>query len=777
MARHKHKSETSVAETAESLPHLLSLAQSLSVGLLACALILRLFLPGLTVEIGENAVVWVLAWGAFLFATLHFWKELHVTALIPTLSGVPLAFLAISFASIWWADDRSQAFYQSMVWCSDVLIFFTVCYWSTHSQMASRLISILLSCFVIEILYAVFQYFILLPATRSHVAHNSSILYQLELSPGVVPLLLTKLNVQQAFGHFTLPNSLAGYIIMFLPLLAILAIHGHSLKRKLFLVAVLAMAGWALWLSRSRSGMLCLLAIMVIWGGYWAFSHLGKRWLLGISGLILLAGSTFAYLALYTHMLDKIGRSGHTMLMRLGYWGAAGKIWYDHPYLGVGLGNFPTYYYTYKFPWIEEVNKAHNCYLQWVTETGLLGVAMLVWAGIVLAGVLRARSPKLSVANPGPSVTPEMAMFSCSLLVFVAAVMAFTLLAVSGRWIETEVILSYFLPSASEVATLASFLYYLLVPVFGLLVLGLFQVWSRWGEALLSSTGLKYGLLAFALHNALDIDFYEPALSHLAWVFLALLLAGLPRALRQYFPAQSTATAFLLLVCLGTMGTTLVLVPRLLNAAYIKRALPPLAYRLQQDRASEQTRKAAALYENCLAEGLRLVPADNTFNEAKALWELDKAQMLVSYLCTTGMRERELARWLDQLEQILQNGRDCLARMSRSRSHFAPVYFSRAQFFREESKMWRQLQRPQREAAAFQQAKHDIQEALRLYPTKASLWAFAGTLADQEGDVASAYHNYHKALYLDDISLQLWVRIPSAVRQQALEYVVKATKK
>ncbi len=71
---------------------------------------------------------------------------------------------------------------------------------------------------------------------------------------------------------------------------------------------------------------------------------------------------------------------------RLAHWQAAYNMASDHPWIGVGLGNYEAAYPHYGIPsWPRPLGHAHNDYLNLLAETGLIGLLVYLfgWAWIV----------------------------------------------------------------------------------------------------------------------------------------------------------------------------------------------------------------------------------------------------------------------------------------------------------------------------------------------------------------------------------------------------------
>jgi O-antigen ligase len=67
---------------------------------------------------------------------------------------------------------------------------------------------------------------------------------------------------------------------------------------------------------------------------------------------------------------------------RLAHWQAAREMWRDHPWLGVGFGNYAVIYPAYAIGrWLDPLGHAHNYLLNLGAETGLIGITsyLIFW--------------------------------------------------------------------------------------------------------------------------------------------------------------------------------------------------------------------------------------------------------------------------------------------------------------------------------------------------------------------------------------------------------------
>ncbi len=228
----------------------------------------------------------------------------------------------------------------------------------------------------------------------------------------------------RAYGTFEQPNPYAGYLGLTLPLavgLIVAAVLSPSLPQPSL---SRERRGWW-WVVAAGSGALMLAAMIMSWSrGAW----LGLAAALAVmlvavvarSGRAAVLGMVFAVLILYflaagglalvppaiaqrfsdfvpyLGIMDvrgvEITDANFAVLERMAHWQAALDMWTDHPWLGVGVGNYEPVYARYALPlWPLPLGHAHNYYLNIAAETGVVGLAayLLLWA-VALVGAWRA---------------------------------------------------------------------------------------------------------------------------------------------------------------------------------------------------------------------------------------------------------------------------------------------------------------------------------------------------------------------------------------------------
>jgi putative inorganic carbon (hco3(-)) transporter len=212
----------------------------------------------------------------------------------------------------------------------------------------------------------------------------------------------------RAYGTLQQPNPYAGYLGYLMPValsLAIGALAGWwtSGRPKLLLFGLLAATMTfslllGIGLSWSRGAWLgAATAIIVV------FAFRSRRAMLVTGGLVLalcvivlligvarlptaISGRITA-LSSYVIGPDltatEITDQNFSIMERLAHWQAGIRIFNDSPWIGVGIGNYGAAYARYALPhWYEPLGHAHNLYINFLAETGVLGAAafLVLWA-------------------------------------------------------------------------------------------------------------------------------------------------------------------------------------------------------------------------------------------------------------------------------------------------------------------------------------------------------------------------------------------------------------
>ncbi len=221
----------------------------------------------------------------------------------------------------------------------------------------------------------------------------------------------------RAYGTFEQPNPYAGFLGLIWPLAAGLA---WAMAARVWPKVRARAPGWG-WEVASLAGLAAMTLMMVV--GLYASSSRGA-WLgaaaavlamalflsrrlrigLALAVLALAAGwglwqagllpasltSRLADVADFVNVTDvrgiNINDANFALVERLAHWQAAVSMAEEHPWLGVGLGNYATAYPAVRLlNWPNALGHAHNIYLNALAETGLVGLAayVLLWAWVI----------------------------------------------------------------------------------------------------------------------------------------------------------------------------------------------------------------------------------------------------------------------------------------------------------------------------------------------------------------------------------------------------------
>ncbi|MFQ6057446.1 MAG: O-antigen ligase family protein [Anaerolineae bacterium] len=254
-------------------------------------------------------------------------------------------------------------------------------------------------------------------------------------------------RLYRAFGTFGQPNPFGGYINLVWPLAFSVALGfllevrtrtgelrgtgGNSWVAVMALLFALGLLLSALILSWSRGAWLSAGAAVAVVAGAWSWSliagrssveqarHMRRRalgllWLgLVLGGLLVLGGALDLLPPTVTARLGSVIEASipvdvsnvevtdenFATIERLAHWQAALGMWRDHPWLGVGIGNYVAAYPRYALPrWDDPLGHAHNYYLNIAAETGLVG--LIAYLLFLVAAFWQAWQVSLRASHP-----------------------------------------------------------------------------------------------------------------------------------------------------------------------------------------------------------------------------------------------------------------------------------------------------------------------------------------------------------------------------------------
>jgi O-antigen ligase/DNA uptake protein ComE-like DNA-binding protein len=205
----------------------------------------------------------------------------------------------------------------------------------------------------------------------------------------------------RATGEFLSPNALAMLLALSLPGSLGLALKGpHALRPAALVAFALALAGLALTVSRAAQVAVAAALLLMLWWGparrVAIVAAVGLIVLVGAAGISVGSLPAAKSIAARYESLPKTGSANP----RWEVWGDAVDEFADHPLFGVGANNFrsrvlgtdttnPEFNQPSAtgVPYNRVPPQAHNIALGFAAELGLLGLAGLGWACVVLVRV------------------------------------------------------------------------------------------------------------------------------------------------------------------------------------------------------------------------------------------------------------------------------------------------------------------------------------------------------------------------------------------------------
>jgi len=274
--------------------------------------------------------------------------------------------------------------------------------------------------------FSIIPFFLILAATVE--ALVGLIQFVLRIGP---PGFIILGRFLRAYGTFAQPNPYAGFLGLVFPLAASLALDALSslttafrhhtdirlqdVLKLLFYPLTTAIIGIGLLASWSRGGWLGMLGgltVVIALRSKRAALITGLLIFLLLSGIILgaIGAMPSAVIERFQGVQDwtlflrpvelrsiRVTGENFALVERMAHWWAAYAMWVHHPFTGVGVGNYPIAYETYRMPgWKSALGHAHNMLLNVLAETGLIGLTayLFLWAWIFTYGLLDLRGSR-----------------------------------------------------------------------------------------------------------------------------------------------------------------------------------------------------------------------------------------------------------------------------------------------------------------------------------------------------------------------------------------------
>lgn len=258
----------------------------------------------------DNHEVWTIGI-AVLFALWLIWGAVNgkVRIRYSFLDIAILIFLASACISAFRAPNIHKAHLCLTQYLSYAAIYFLILNILEDEKDLRFLLSTMLFAAVLISLYAIYQYYIGLPETREFASQY--------FSGGLPEYVKDRLASNRVFSTFIYPNTLAGYLFLCIPLALVMK----------------------------------------------------KRWIRILTILILIYALTLTFY----RGSGSVNKITNTLIFRWQNWTAGLRMIEKYPIFGVGTYNFSIFYPLYKLGIAEEVQNAHNNFLQIFAEQGIIG--------------------------------------------------------------------------------------------------------------------------------------------------------------------------------------------------------------------------------------------------------------------------------------------------------------------------------------------------------------------------------------------------------------------
>ncbi|MBD3879758.1 MAG: O-antigen ligase family protein [Quinella sp. 1Q5] len=180
---------------------------------------------------------------------------------------------------------------------------------------------------------------------------------------------------KRIFSTLENPNVLAGYLDVMICLALGLLTKAERRAQKIILIVAIGMLALCLVMTYSRGAFIAIAIVFAVYGVW-------KDWRVliffaAITGLLAYSDTTFT-----NRILSAFSMGDSSEAVRVGIWVSTSAMISDHPFTGIGWGAYQFVYPQYNY-YVADPNiiiyHAHNIYLNYAAEVGIVGALAFFW--------------------------------------------------------------------------------------------------------------------------------------------------------------------------------------------------------------------------------------------------------------------------------------------------------------------------------------------------------------------------------------------------------------
>ncbi|MBI5633888.1 MAG: O-antigen ligase family protein [Nitrospirae bacterium] len=189
----------------------------------------------------------------------------------------------------------------------------------------------------------------------------------------------------EPFGPFVNRNHFAGFISMLVPLGLGYTLTRESREKFIFFGFLTVIMTLSLIFSLSRGGIVSFFASMSLFSMLVVITRVQTRKMWAVAAFLIIVASYLVYLGI-DPVIDRFFETDITKEQRIVVWQATLTAFWDFWLTGTGLGTFIDIFHLYSPASLQSIyDHAHNDYLEYMLETGAIGLTLvLAFAGLLL---------------------------------------------------------------------------------------------------------------------------------------------------------------------------------------------------------------------------------------------------------------------------------------------------------------------------------------------------------------------------------------------------------